>query len=135
MSSARDHLPVSLLLLRLGVFSVMIMWTLDKFLNPGHASRVAETFYGVAGVSPVLSYAAGVLQLAVVLAFVAGFKKQQSYGAVLVMHAVSTASTWKRMLNPWEVPNLLFFAALPMLAACVALYLLRDEDRLFCIGR
>ena len=34
---------------------------------------------------------------------------------------------------PGAVGNLLFFAAWPMLAACLALYLLRDYDRLASI--
>lgn len=33
-----------------------------------------------------------------------------------------------------EGPNLLFFAAWPMLAACLALFLLRDEDTLATVG-
>jgi hypothetical protein len=38
------------------------------------------------------------------------------------MHAVSTLSSWKMYLTPFaEGPSLLFFAAWPMLAACVTL--------------
>jgi len=39
--------------------------------------------------------------------------------------------TCRQYLNPWQ--NLLFFAAWPMLAACVALYLLRDADTLLSV--
>jgi hypothetical protein len=38
------------------------------------------------------------------------------------MHAVSTLSSWKMYLTPFaEGPSLPFFAAWPMLAACVTL--------------
>lgn len=90
MSQAR-RIQVSLLALRLTVFLVMLMWTLDKFVNPEHA------------------------------------------GAVLILHAVSTFSSFAQYLSPWQ--NLLFFAAWPMLAACLALYLLREHDTLATIGR
>lgn len=121
----------ALLLLRLGVFVVMIMWTLDKFINPAHSGTVFEHFYGLDGVSSTAFLAIGTLQLLVVLAFVAGFMKRYSYGIVLILHAISTLSSWKQYLDPFN--NLLFFAAWPMLAACIALYMLRDLDTRFAI--
>ncbi|MGR8952465.1 MAG: hypothetical protein ACU83V_08615 [Gammaproteobacteria bacterium] len=63
----------SLLAMRLAIFGVMLMWTLDKFLNPGHAVKVFENFY--------------------------------------------------------------FLAAWPMLAGCLLLYLLRDEDTWCRLGK
>lgn len=68
----------------------------------------------------------GLLQLLVVLAFIAGFMKRISYGIVLLLHSVSTLSSWQQYLDGFN--NLLFFAAWPMLAACIALYMLRDLD-------
>jgi len=127
-----DRLPLALFLLRLGVFVVMALWTVDKFLNPEHTAGVWKTFYGVEGIATAASYAIGAVQAAVVLAFGAGLWKRASYGLVFLMHAVSTLSTVPRMLDPWS--NLLFFAAWPMLAAIAALYLLRDEDRLVTLG-
>ena len=60
----------------------------------------------------------------------AGFLKRFSYGIVLLMHGVSTVSSYQQYLAPYDGANILFFAAWPMLAACLALYLLRDDDRL-----
>lgn len=116
----------ALLLLRFGVFIVMLMWTLDKFVNPQHSAAVYENFYGLGGVSAAAFMLIGALQLVVVLAFVAGFMKRYSYGIILVLHTISTLSSWQQYLNPFD--NLLFFAAWPMLAACIALYMLRDLD-------
>lgn len=116
----------ALLALRLGVFIVMLMWTLDKFVNPQHSAAVFDKFYGLGGIGPGLFMVIGALQLMLVLAFVAGFKKRFSYGAVFLLHAVSTLSSWQQYLDSFN--NLLFFAAWPMLAACYALYALRDLD-------
>lgn len=116
----------ALLLLRLGVFIVMIMWTLDKFVNPQHSGAVFENFYGLGGLSDTTFMIIGLLQLLVVIAFVAGFMKRISYGIVLALHSVSTLSSWQQYLDGFN--NLLFFAAWPMLAACIALYMLRDLD-------
>ena len=47
------------------------------------------------------------------------------------LHAVSTFSSYQQYINAWD--NLLFFAAWPMLAACVVLYLLREADTLCAV--
>lgn len=133
MTNDRDRIATALLALRLGVFIVMLMWTLDKFVNPGHAAAVFENFYGLAGVESAIMTAVGVAELLLVLTFVAGYRKRVTYGAVLVLHGISTLSSYRQYLQPFD--NLLFFAAWPMLAACFALYLLRDLDTRFAIER
>ena len=128
-----SRLRISLLILRLGVFIVMFMWTIDKFVNPSHAAKVFSKYYMFDGLQTNMAYAVGAIQLIIVLAFLVGFKKRFSYGTVLLMHLVSTLTPWQKYLfEPWS--NLLFFAAWPMLAALVALYLLRDEDSLLCLS-
>jgi len=126
-----DRLPVALLLLRLSVFTVMLVWTLDKFINPGHAAAVYENFYLLAGLGKQVMYTVGALELALLIAFVLGVRKRLTYGVVLILHTVSTLSSYKQYLSPYDGPNILFFAAWPMLAACIALYLLRDQDILW----
>lgn len=127
------NLQKALLALRLGVFIVMIMWTIDKFVNPGHAGAVFAKYYKIDGLSEMISYLLGSLQLAVVVSFLLGIKKRFTYGILLILHGISTLSTFAMYLDPWGPRNLLFFAAWPMLAAIYALYLMRDEDTLLTI--
>lgn len=128
MTVEKERLPILLLLMRLSVFLVMLMWTLDKFINPQHASAVFEKFYFLGGLGSLPIYGIGALQLLIILAFVLGVQKKFSYFLVLFMHAISTFSAFKQYLTPYETPNLLFFAAWPMLATCLALFMLRDYD-------
>ncbi|MFP4167035.1 MAG: hypothetical protein ACLFUF_07730 [Opitutales bacterium] len=128
MQSSEKKLEISLLLLRLGVFIVMFFWTLDKFLNPGHAAAVFSNFYLLEGLESTAFVMIGSVQMLVVLGFAAGLFRPWTYGLVLAMHAISTFSSWKQYLEPFD--NLLFFAAWPMLAACIVLFLLREDDRL-----
>lgn len=123
----QTRLQWSLLLLRLGVFLVMLMWTLDKLVNPGHAATIFENFYFISGLGPAVLAIVAIIELIILVLFVAGIQKFWTYGAVMVFHAISTLSSFAMYLSPFE--NLLFFAAWPMLAACVALFLLRDADR------
>lgn len=129
--TAEKRLPLALLMLRLSVFLVLLLWTLDKFINPGHAAKVFDNFYFLSGLGPVVLYVIGALETLLILAFLVGLKKRFSYGLVFVIHAISTLSSYEQYLEPYDGPNLLFFAAWPMLAACWTLYLLRDRDTLF----
>ncbi|MEQ8541725.1 MAG: hypothetical protein RIB93_30235 [Coleofasciculus sp. D1-CHI-01] len=130
MSSDR-RISVALLSLRLSVFLVMLMWTLDKFVNPDHAAAVYQNFYLISGLSNQMFYVIGAIQLMIILGFVTGFKKRWTYLLVLFFHAVSTFSSFPKYLAPFD--NLLFFAAWPMLAACFTLYYLRDMDTLWTV--
>ena len=125
---ARKQLGISLLLLRLGIAAVFLIWTVDKFVNPGHAAAVFEKFYKVPGLSATMAYAVGAVQMLMVIAFTVGLFRTWTYGLILIMHAISTFSSWAKYLDPWTYPHLLFFAAIPMLSACVALFLLRRFD-------
>ena len=95
----------ALFILRLGVFIVMFMWTLDKFINPEHAARVFETFYFISGAGELAFYIIGSIQLIIIGAFVGAYKRQYSYLAVLIMHAISTLSSFGRYLDPWTSPK------------------------------
>ena len=134
MKEQDKRLEMSLLFLRLTVFLVMLMWTIDKFANPGHAAKVFEKFYYIAGLESAVLYVIGGMEIIILLLFLAGYKKKYTYGAVLLFHTVSTLSSFKQYLAPFDGPNLLFFAAWPMLAACVALFLLRDHDTLLSVN-
>ncbi|GJM11799.1 MAG: hypothetical protein DHS20C12_02020 [Pseudohongiella sp.] len=109
----------------------MFMWTLDKFINPTHAAGIFANFYNMQGLGTGIFYALGGLELLLIFAFLAGFAKKWTYGGVLLLHAVSTFSAWQFYLG---FDNLLFFAAWPMLAACYALFILREQDSLMTVS-
>lgn len=125
---SKERIPLALFTLRISVFVVMLMWTLDKLVDPAHAARVYEKFYQISGFEHFYFYLIGIAELILLLAFLVGYKKTLSYGLVLIFHAVSTFSSYQQYLDPYQYPNLLFFAAWPMLAACFTLFYLRDYD-------
>ncbi len=129
-----NRIANALFLLRLGVFVVMFMWTIDKFINPDHAAAVYQSFYFLGEFSATIFLIIGALEMLILIGFLLGIKKTITYGLVLAFHTVSTVSTWAKFLDPFEGVNLLFFAAIPMLAACWALFSLRDLDTKFTVG-
>lgn len=131
-NNIKTRLQWSLLAMRLGVFIVMFVWTLDKFVNPGHSIAIFDKFYSIAGLGETVAYTLGILQLLLVLAFVAGIKKRITYGLIFLLHGGSTLSAYAQYMDAFS--HLLFFAAWPMWAACFALYILRSEDTKFTLG-
>jgi putative oxidoreductase len=128
-----SRVPVALFTLRLSVFLVMLVWTLDKFVAVDHATSVFSKFYFMDGLGASVMYTIGAIELVIVVGFVLGIARRFTYGAVFLFHAVSTLASFPMYLNPAE--GRLFFAAWPMLAACFTLYLLRDRDTMWTVSK
>ena len=131
----QEKIRNSLFILRMGVTIVMLVWTVDKFLNPAHAAAVFEKFYFWPGLGETTAYIIGAIQAVIVIAFAGAFMKKFSYLAILVLHGISTFSSYAKYLDPFTGPNLLFFAAWPMLAACFVLWYLQDLDTKFSLQK
>jgi hypothetical protein len=127
------RLALSLLLLRLTLGLFMMIWAFDKILNPSHGAAVLESFYGLSGIGEPIIRSLGIVQALIVVAFLLGLARTWSYGAVLLMHLVTTLVSWSAYLQPLE--NILFLAAWPILAALITLFLLRSNDRMASLGR
>jgi len=127
-----NPLPLALLLLRLGVFLVMFVWIVDKFVEPQHASRIMAEFYSIGAVSIAAVYLLATIELVIVLGRIR--KKMELRSCALATRCFNPV-VLKKYLSPFEPPNLLFFAAIPMLATCFVLYYLRDVDVLWTIRK
>ncbi|MGF1493162.1 MAG: hypothetical protein ACFBSC_12070 [Microcoleaceae cyanobacterium] len=120
---------VSLLIIRVTVAAFFLVWSIEKIVKPEVIQRVFSRFYFLE-ITPGVSIVLGIIQTVIILAFLAGIFKLWTYGAVLGMHTVSVLSTYQELLNPYELPNHLFWAAVPALGAIIALFILRKSDRL-----
>ena len=125
------ELPVALFILRLGLGAFLLLFGIDKLVAPATTVEVFAQFYGLI-VSHGMVYGAGVLEILLGLAFLAGLWKTLSYGLGLLLHAVSTLATYQELFAPFGA-NHLFLAALPVLAAFIALFLLRQQDTLLSL--
>jgi uncharacterized membrane protein YphA (DoxX/SURF4 family) len=127
------ELPVALFILRLGLGAFLLLFGIDKLVAPATTVEVFAHFYGLI-VSHGMAYGAGVLEILLSLALLAGLWRTLSYGLGLLLHAVSTLATYQELLSPFGT-NHLFLAAVPVLAAFLALFLLRRHDTLWSAGR
>lgn len=126
------RLEWSLLAMRIGVGAVFLVWTIDRLTNYAHNSGMMAHYYGVS-IPPLVLTAMGIAELVVVLAFLMGVKKTWSYGIILALHTVTTIISSHRLLPPYEIHQLLYFGSLPMLGACIGLFLLREKDTLLTV--
>ena len=125
-----ERWALAVLRVSLGVF--LLLWGVEKFVIPDVTVRIWSNFYSV-GLAAALVPLVGAGQSALALAITAGIWRRATYGLGLLLHAITVAATWRQLLDPWGLrsggaPNHLFLAGVPVLAAFVALYLLRDRD-------
>lgn len=125
-----ERWALAVLRVSLGVF--LLLWGVEKFVIPEVTVQIWGGFYGV-GLAAALVPLVGALESALALAITVGLWRRATYGLGLLLHAVSVAATWRQLLDPWGLrsggaPNHLFLAGVPVLAAFLALYLLRDRD-------
>jgi CBS domain containing-hemolysin-like protein len=122
-------LLISLAIIRISIGIFFLVWSIEKIVAPELAQKVFKNFY-FSEISPGVSVILGIIQTIIVLAFIAGLFKTLSYGALLGMHTASVLSTYQQLLNPYQPPNHLFWAGVPVLGALIALFILRKSDRL-----
>lgn len=125
-------LALALAILRISLGAFLLVWALEKFAVPQGTVGIWKSFYLIS-IGPSLPYLIGALEVVLAVAIIVGFLRTWSYGLGLAFHGISVASTWKQLIDPWglylfERPQHLFLAGVPVLAAFVTLYLLREWD-------
>ena len=129
-----SKLPTALFIMRVTIAIFFAYWAVEKFVEPETTVAIWKAFYFVDGLPSQMSYVIGVVQTATVLCFLFGVLKFWSYGFLTLMHAGSTILSFEKYLDPYTGANHLFVAAIPVLGALIALFLLRNEDTLFTFG-
>jgi len=125
---AANPAALPLLIQRIALAAFFGVWVLDKFINPEHTAGVFKGFYGIE-LDLNMASIVGAVQAVILIAFLLGFLKTYSYILMFAMHAVSTLSTFKFLINPYgEGPGMLFWAAVPVLAAFWLQFALRKSD-------
>jgi uncharacterized membrane protein YphA (DoxX/SURF4 family) len=131
MMKSTNNEQVALFLLRLGLGVFLLLWALDKFFSPGSTVKIFEFFYKMP-ITINMAFVIGGLEIILSVAILIGFLKSYSYGLGVIVHGISTLSTWPQLIDPFG-KNHLFIAGIPVLFAFIALYLMRKKDTLWSI--
>ena len=125
-----NKIPLALFVLRLGLAIFFLQWGIEKFVAPESTAGIFTYFYGMT-IPAAVGYLFGAAEVILALCLAAGAFKTAAYGAAAIIHAVSVLVAWQPLLHPWADPvSHLFIAGIPVLAACVALFLAREHDTL-----
>ena len=116
-------------MLRVSIGYLLVIWGVDKLVNPSHGLAVSDRFYlGVfssAALMPIFGIAELILGGLVIL----GIWRRYTYPVVVAIAAITAAGVWRSIVDPWGwyLPgaNALFYPSLIILAA--SLVLLADE--------
>lgn len=124
----------ALLLLRVSVGLLIVLWGIDKIVDPAHGLAVSDRFYGGLLTMPPLMPIFGGVQSLVGLLFVVGFQRRVVDPAVLLLNTATMVGVWRSILDPWgwymEGTNVLFFPSLIVFAASLLLLVIRNEETL-----
>lgn len=129
---ATHTLRLPLFLTRLSIFLFMLPWQIMRFTKPDVINNISNKYYKFS-MPEIGSTITGVLMIALLLAFLIGFKKKISYLLVLILHGIGTLMTLPNLVPGLEGYNQLFLAAVPALGAMLLLYCLRDEDTMLSV--
>lgn len=134
---AERNLRLPLFLTRLSIFYFMLPWQVMRFGKADSIKGIANKYYKISSMPDMLVTATGVFMMALMIAFLIGFKKKISYGLMFLIHAIGTLMTVPALI-PFlglEGYNQLFLAAIPTAFAMLLLYCLRDEDTMFSLNK
>jgi len=124
------QVAAGLLILRffLGIF--LLQWSIEKLILPTATESIARGFYNVtlpAGTPMAL----GIAELVLSLALLFGGFRTVSYGLSLLVHTVTVAVSWRRLMDPYglaKIGNHLWIATWPTWGGFAALFLMRSRD-------
>jgi putative oxidoreductase len=124
----------ALLILRVSLGIFLLQWGIEKLVIPESAIRIGRHFYGV-GLSGAAVGVSGTAETLLALGLLLGIYRGWTYGIAVVVHAASVIATWRQLLHPFTGHNHLYIAGVPVLAAFVLLYMLREWDAYSVEGR
>ncbi len=123
-----QNLKYPLFFTRLTTFYFLLPWVLMRFTAPEKAAGIAKKYYLIESLPGVFSTLIGIAWLALLIAFLIGYKKKWSYGLVLFLHTLGTAFTLPYLIVGTAQAKLVFFAAIPVVGAMWLLLSLRKQD-------
>jgi uncharacterized membrane protein YphA (DoxX/SURF4 family) len=124
----RTTSDAGLLALRIGLGLYFLVIGLLKFVSSGPILQmVYPMFYGGLAI-PALIYIAGVIQILGGVLLIAGWQTMATGIVLGIMHLSTTIATVSQLFSPFKfpeggAPHFLFFAAIPVLTAILALVL------------
>ncbi|MEX2583290.1 MAG: DoxX family protein [Gemmatimonadota bacterium] len=120
-------------ILRAGMGVFLALWGLDKVLATEGSQRIFSGFYSIDS-GPTLVQAAGIAEILLGVALAVGLLRVITAWVALIANLISTAASWRQIVDPWGVFGLteggthLFLASIVIMAVSVVLVLNARDD-------
>lgn len=120
-------------ILRAGMGVFLVAWGADKLLATEGSQRIFSGMYSVDS-GPTLVQTAGVTEIVLGVALAVGLLRVIAAWIALFVNLISTAASWRQILDPWGVLGLtgggthLFLASIVIMAVGVVLVLNAGDD-------
>jgi uncharacterized membrane protein YphA (DoxX/SURF4 family) len=122
----------TLLFLRLTIAYLLVIWGVDKLVNPEHGLAVSRMFYAGLFGGRALMPVYGAVQIALGALLALGIARRFVYPAVAAITGTTLLGVWRSVADPWgwylEGSNVLFYPSAVVFAAVLALWAWRGED-------
>lgn len=113
--------------LRASIGYLLVVWGVDKLVNPGHGLKVSDVFYFGMFSQRWLISVFGIVEIALGLLVMAGIWRRVTNPALAVITGITLLGVWRSVLDPWGwylaganalfYPSLIIFAAVLLLIA------------------
>lgn len=124
----------ALLLLRISMGFLMIIWSLDKLLNPEHSQLVMQTHYLNMSVNITLLMTFGLIQIIFGAFVIFGYLRSVVYPLLIFGTGFTLIAVFRSVIDPWGwylgETNVLFYPSLIIFAGAFVLYAFRQFDTL-----
>ncbi len=127
------RLEIGLLVMRLSIGIFCLASIIQKLLVVQVPEDIFTGFYS-SKIAVIFSYPLLLIGVALIVVFLGGLYKTFSYGILLGIQLVSLASMHDEILNFSQPTYILFWASIPLTAALITLFLLRDYDDLWTLN-
>lgn len=120
-------------ILRAGMGVFLVAWGADKLLATEGSQRIFSGMYSIDS-GPTLVQVAGVAEIVLGLALAVGLLRVIAAWIALFVNLISTAASWRQILDPWGVLGLtdggthLFLASIVIMAVGVVLVVNARDD-------
>lgn len=119
--------------LRIGLGLFLALWGIDKMVVAELNVHIFATTYLVT-LNPSVMIILGAVELVVSLLFILGVHKSLTYGAGFLLQGISTVANFHYLLYPFGEHHH-YIAEIPLLLAFMALFLMRDLDNKWTLGK
>ena len=88
-------------MLRMSIGYLLVIWGVDKLVNPAHGLDVSDHFYLGVFTFPGLMPVFGIAELILGGLVIVGVWRRYTYPVVVIIAAITAAGVWRSIADPW----------------------------------